>query len=263
MQKRPKPVIFGFFVPRAVHARCRLGPSGGQHCPHGTAAGFYVMFNIERVIKHTMATATAIAPAATAATTEQVDATATATEPAPKKWSKRSMEGIMVRNIKVDFDQSWALSKLVSHRMDQQRWAFNMAVKEKLDDPGTTKFDLNKMLTGWRHGKEWMEGGFLAQRAGLLLGLDAVQKFVISNGKKRSNKSLWKRLARRDREKEGIPDIDTAVNLPSNKWSNKKKTNGPTGTPCSRGKGSSGPSPCSGIPCTRATACCTFPVSAP
>ncbi len=222
MQKRPKPVIFGFFVPRAVHARCRLGPSGGRHCPHGTAAGFYVMFNIERVTKHTMATATAIAPAATAATTEQVDATATATEPAPKKWSKRSMEGIMVRNIKVDFDQSWALSKLVSHRMDQQRWAFNMAVKEELDDPGTTKFDLNKMLTGWRHGKEWMEGGFLAQRAGLLLGLDAVQKFVISNGKKRSNKSLWKRLARRDREKEGIPDIDTAVNLPSNKWSNKK-----------------------------------------
>ena len=128
----------------------------------------------------------------------------------------------MIRNIKVDFDQSAELSDLISCRMDQQRWAFNMAVREKLDDPRTTKFDLNKMLTGWRHGKEWMEGGFLAQRAGLLLGLDAVQKFVISNGKKRRNKSLWKYLARLDREKEGIPDIDTAVNLPSNKWSNKR-----------------------------------------
>ena len=222
MRKRPKPVIFGPSVRGAVPARCRLGPSGGRHCPHGTAAGFYVMFNIERVIKHTMATATAIAPAATAATTKQVDATATATEPAPKKWSKRSMEGIMVRNIKVGFDQSADMSRLVSRRMDQQRWAFNMAVKEKLNDPRTTKFDLNKMLTGWRHGKEWMKGGFYAQRAGLLLGLDAVRKFMASNGKKRSNRSLWKRLARRDREKEGIPDIDTAVNLPSNKWSNKR-----------------------------------------
>ena len=155
-----------------------------------------------------------------ATATEQADAAAT--EPAPKKWSRRPMEGIMIRNIKVDFDQSAELSDLISCRMDQQRWAFNMAVREKLDDPRTTKFDLNKMLTGWRHGKEWIEGGFLAQRAGLLLGLDAVQKFVISNGKKRRNKSLWKYLARLDREKEGIPDIDTAVNLPSNKWSNKR-----------------------------------------
>ena len=163
-----------------------------------------------------------MAEATVATATEQADATATATEPAPKKWSRRQRDGTVVRTIKVDFDQSWALSKLVSHRMDQQRWAFNMAVREKLKDPRTTKFDLNKMLTGWRHGKEWMKGGFLAQRAGLLLGLDAVKKFMESNGKKRSNKSLWKRLARRDREKKGMPDIDTAVNLPSNKWSNKR-----------------------------------------
>ena len=128
----------------------------------------------------------------------------------------------MIRNIKVDFDQSRALSKLVFHRMDQQRWAFNMAVREKLNDPRTTKFDLNNMLTKWRNGKKWMKGGFYAQRAGLLLGLDAVKKFMASNGKKRSNKSLWKRLARRDREKEGIPDIDTTHNLPSNRWSIKR-----------------------------------------
>ena len=159
---------------------------------------------------------------AAAVATEQADATAAATEPAPKKWSRRLMDGAMIRNIKVDFDQSAELSDLISRHMDQQRWAFNMAVREKLNDPRTTKFDLNKMLTGWRHGKGWMKGGFLAQRAGLLLGLDAVKKFMASNGKKRSNKPLWKYLARRDREKEGIPDIDTAVNLPSNKWSNKK-----------------------------------------
>ena len=148
----------------------------------------------------------------------------------------------MVRTINVDFDQSAEMSKLVSHRMDQQRWAFNMAVKEKLDDPRTTKFDLNKMLTGWRHGKEWTEGGFHAQRAGLLQGLDAVKKFMVSNGRKRRNKSVWKYLATRDREMEarkaaklarnggggvdGAPDEASGANagasLPSNKWSRKK-----------------------------------------
>ena len=128
----------------------------------------------------------------------------------------------MIRNIKVDFDQSRALSKLVSHRMDQQRWAFNMAVREKLNDPRVAEFDLNNMLTKWRNGKGWMKGGVLVQRAGLRQGLDAVEKFMISNGKKRNDKSLWKYLARRDREKEGVKDIDTAVNLPSNKWSIKR-----------------------------------------
>ena len=127
-----------------------------------------------------------------------------------------------MRTIKVDFDQSAELSKLVSHHIDQQRWAFNMAVREKLDDPRVTKFDLNKMLTGWRHGEEWMNGGVFVQRVGLKQGLDAVEKFMDSNGRKRRNKSLWKYLARRDREKDGIKDIDTAPNLPSNKWSNKR-----------------------------------------
>ena len=179
--------------------------------------------------------ATAIAPAATAATTEQVDATAAATEPAPKKWSRRPMEGIMIRTIKMDFDQSAETSDLISRHMDQQRWAFNMAVKEKLKDPRTTKFDLNKMLTKWRDANGWLVHDKKAraaghreacdtrvQRTGLRQGLDAVEKFMISNGRKRSNKSLWKYLARLDREKEGIKDIDTAPNLPSNKWSNKR-----------------------------------------
>ena len=70
----------------------------------------------------------------------------------------------MIRTIKVDFDQSGETSKLVSHRMDQQRWAFNMAVREKLDDPRVAEFDLNKMLTKWRHGKEWTKGGVFVQR---------------------------------------------------------------------------------------------------
>ena len=169
--------------------------------------------------------ATAIAPAATVATTEHADATATAASAAPpaqKKRSRSQSDGTMIRNIKVDFDQSAELSDLISRHMDQQRWAYNMAVREKLKDPRVAEFDLDKMLTKWRNGKGWMKGGVFAQRAGLLLGLDAVKKFMTSNGRKRSNKSLWKYLARRDREKEGIPDIDTTPNLPSNKWSAKR-----------------------------------------
>ncbi len=189
--------------------------------------------------------------AATVATaTEQADATATATGPAgatatptaasaapqePKKKSRRQREGTMVRTIKVDFDQSAEVSDLIARHTDQQRWAFNMAVREKLKDPRTTKFDLNKMLTKWRdangwlvHDKEALAAGrkeacnSRVQRAGLRQGLDAVEKFMASNGKKRSNKSLWKRLARLYREREGVKDIDTAPNLPSNRWSNKR-----------------------------------------
>ena len=101
----------------------------------------------------------------------------------------------------------------------------------------------------------------MVQRAGLLQGLDAVKKFMKSNGRKRRNKSLWKYLARLDREKDGVKDIDAAPNLPSNKWSNKRNRWRHRGTTCSRGRlfWSSDPSPCSGIPCTRATACCIFP----
>ena len=109
----------------------------------------------------------------------------------------------MIRTIKVDFDQSAELSDLISRHMDQQRWAYNMAVKEKLDDPRTTKFDLNNMLTKWRNSKPWLvhDKEALAagrkeacnsrvQRAGLRHGLDAVDKFMKSNGRKRANKSL-------------------------------------------------------------------------
>ncbi len=174
-----------------------------------------------------------MAEAVATTATEQADATAT--ELAPKKWSKRARKGFMVRNIKVDFNQSAELSDLISRHTDQQRWAFNMAVREKLKDLRTTKFDLNNMLTKWRDERPWLvhdEEALAAghreacdtrvQRTGLRQGLDAVEKFMASNGKKRANKSLWKYLARLDREKEGIPDIDTTPNLPSNKWSNKR-----------------------------------------
>ena len=110
-----------------------------------------------------------------------------------------------------------------------------MAIKEKLNDPRVTKYDLDGMLTKWRDEKTWLvhDKEVLAaghreacdtrvQRTGLRQGLDAVEKFMISNGRKRSNKSLWKYLARLYREREGVKDIDTAPNLPSNKWSNKR-----------------------------------------
>ena len=214
-----------FTVPAGAVKNDGRGSANCQHGLHDYSCVFIGTLYLHAVMRPVMAAATA--PAATVATTEQVDTTATAASAAPpaqKKRSRSQSDGTMIRNIKVDFDQSRALSKLVSHRMDQQRWAFNMAVREKLKDPRVTEFDLNNMLTGWRNGKGWMKGGFLAQRAGLLLGLDAVKKFMDSNGKKRSNKSLWKYLARRDREKNGIKDIDidTAPNLPSNKWSAKR-----------------------------------------
>ena len=158
----------------------------------------------------------------------------------------------MVRTIKVDFDQSGELSKLISRHMDQQRWAFNMAVREKLDDLRVTEFDLNKMLTKWRDANGWLVRDDDAraaglreacdsrvQRAGLRQGLDTVQKFMESNGTKRHNKIMWKNLARLDREMEakkaaklvrnggdgaydGANGGDTGESLPSNKWSNKK-----------------------------------------
>ncbi len=160
----------------------------------------------------------------------------------------------MVRTIKVDFDQSAELSDLISRRMDQQRWAFNMAVREKLNDPRTTKYDLNKMLTKWRNEKKWLvhDKDALAagrkeacnnrvQRTGLRQGLDAVEKFMISNGRKRRNKSVWKYLAKLYREREArkaakmsrnsgggdggaqneASGADAGASLPSNKWSRK------------------------------------------
>ena len=128
----------------------------------------------------------------------------------------------MIRTIKVGFSQSGEMSVLISRLIVQQRWAYNMAVREKLDDPRVTRFGLDGMLTKWRHGKEWMEGCVFVQRAGLRQGLDAVQKFMDSNAKKRSDKIMWKNMARRDGESEGIPDIDTAANLPPNKWSHRR-----------------------------------------
>ena len=253
MRKRTKPVLFGPSAMRAVPARRRLGPSGGRKragrrggndgCgsadgPHGRSGTamfpFILGWHLHAVIRPVMAEA----EAETAAATEQADATPTAASAAPpeqKKKSGRAREGTTVRTIKVNFDQSAELSDLISRHMDQQRWACNMAVREKLKDPRTTKFDLNNMLTKWRderawlvHDKEALAAGrkeacdTRVQRAGLRQGLDAVDKFMASNGKKRRNKSLWKHLARLYREREGIEDIDTAPNLPSNKWSIKR-----------------------------------------
>ncbi len=73
----------------------------------------------------------------------------------------------MIRTIKVDFDQSEALSELVSRHIVQQRWAYNRAVKKTLDDPTVTRLDLNNMLTKWRDNNKWLKGGIDIQRAGL------------------------------------------------------------------------------------------------
>ena len=99
--------------------------------------------------------------------TTAVAATAPATAPAPEAKPKPAMKGTMVRTIKVDFDQSEALSELVSRHIVQQRWAYNRAVKKTLDDPTVTRLDLNNMLTKWRDNNKWLKGGIDIQRAGL------------------------------------------------------------------------------------------------
>ena len=167
--------------------------------------------------------------------TTTVAATAPATAPAPEAKPKSAMKGTMVRTIKVDFGQSGDLSVLVSHLIVQQRWAYNMAVREALRSPDVTFYDLCGMLTKWRNANRWLvrddgaqaagirqAGNGRVQRAGLRQGLDAVQKFMESNAKKRSNKTMWKNLSRRDRENEGVKGIGTAANLPPNKWSGKR-----------------------------------------
>ena len=204
---------------------------------------FYAMWNIACVMKPTMAVATATEPAA---------ATATATAPTPEMRPNPARNGTMVRTIQVDFDQSGEMSVLISRLIVQQRWAYNMAVQETLKDPGVTFYDLCGMLTKWRDSNGWLvcdddaqAAGLRqacdsrVQRAGLRQGLDAVQKFMDSNAKKRSNKTMWKKWARHDREREakkaaklvrndgdgasnGANDGDTGANLQSNRWSNKR-----------------------------------------
>ncbi len=169
---------------------------------------------------------------------KSIDMVATAAAPEPEakmKSATAATPDTMIRTIKADFNQSGDLSVLISRHIDQQRGTYNMAVQEALRSPDVTFYDLCRMLTKWRDTKAWLvhDDDALAaglreacdsrvQRAGLRQGLDAVQKFMKSNGTKRANKALWKKLARYDREKEGIQDADTVANLPSNKWSNKK-----------------------------------------
>ena len=196
---------------------------------------------------------------------------ATVTAPAPKKGPRRARKGIMVRTIKVDFDQSGDLSKLISRHMDQQRWAYNMAVRKVLGDPRITKFDLDGMLTKWRNANTWLVRDDDAQavglrqacdsrvqRTGLRQVLDAVKRFMESNATKRYNKIMWKNLARHDREKEGIPDIGTAANLPPNKWSNKRNRWSHKGDLLRRKDGRQALCVFR-VPCPRAAACCIFP----
>ena len=79
--------------------------------------------------------------------TTAVAATAPATAPAPEAKPKPAMKGTMVRTIKTDFGQSGDLSVLVSRLIVQQRWAYNMAVREALRSPDVTFYDLCGMLT--------------------------------------------------------------------------------------------------------------------
>ena len=98
-----------------------------------------------------------------------------------------------------------------------------------------TFYDLCGMPTKWRNVNGWLvrddsvqvaglrqADDSRVQRAGLRQGLGAVIAFNKANDRKRSNRIMWKDLARKDRESDGIQDIDTAANLPPNKWSGKR-----------------------------------------
>ena len=185
----------------------------GLHTNDSVVAVFLCGFVIlHAVMKPIMATA--IAP--TAPVTVPVPV------PAPEAKPNPARRGTMIRTIKMDFDQSGDLSTLVSRLIVQQRWAYNMAVEKTLKDPVITGFDLYNKLTKWRSENRWLDGPVLVQRAGLAQGREAVLKFLESSATKKNNRIMWKNLSRKDREKEGLQDIDTTANLSQNKWSGKR-----------------------------------------
>ena len=186
---------------------------GSLHTNDGIIAALLCKRIILFVVMMSTAT-TATAPTVVSATTTVPEAKS---KPAPP-----TAPDTMIRTIKVDFDQSGALSEIISRHIVQQRWAYNMAVGETLKDPTITIFDLYNNLTKWRSENRWLDGPVLVQRAGLAQGREAVLKFLESNATKRANKIMWNDLARKYRESDGIQDIDTTANLSQNKWSGKR-----------------------------------------
>ena len=130
-----------------------------------------------------------------------------------------------------------------------------MAVEKTLKDPAITGFDLYNKLTKWRSGNRWLDGPVLVQRAGLVHGREAALKFLESNATKRNNRIMWKNLSRKDREKEGLLDIDTAAGLPSNKWSS-KRNRWSHESDLFRKRAGGRRCVCSESPCPKAAACC-------
>ncbi len=157
-------------------------------------------------------------------------ATALVTVPAPEAKAKPARKDTVIRTIKVDFGQSGALSELISRLIVQQRWAYNVAVEETLNDPTVSKFDLNNKLTAWRQKHDWLDGNVSVQRAGLAQGREAVLKFLESNTTKRARRIMWKDKSKKYREnktekndKRLREDGDGAgANLSLTPWSGRK-----------------------------------------
>ena len=157
-------------------------------------------------------------------------ATALVTVPAPEAKAKPARKDTVIRTIKVDFGQSGALSELISRLIVQQRWAYNVAVEETLNDPTVSKFDLNNKLTAWRQKHGWLDGNVSVQRAGLAQGREAVLKFLESNTTKRARRIMWKDKSKKYREnktekndKRFREDGDGAgANLSLTPWSGRK-----------------------------------------
>ena len=95
----------------------------------------------------------------------------------------------MIRSLRLDIRQSHDLAVTIYGHIDQQRFAYNVAVEATLRDPAMSFFRLCKMLTALRRGHEWLGAGDARiQRAGMALAVQAVRKFRESNDIKRGRR---------------------------------------------------------------------------
>ena len=95
----------------------------------------------------------------------------------------------MIRSLRLDILQSHDLAVKIYGYINQQRFAYNVAVEAMLEDPTRSNFDLYKMLTAMRREHEWLGAGDARiQRAGMKLAVQAVRGFRESNDIKRERR---------------------------------------------------------------------------
>ena len=95
----------------------------------------------------------------------------------------------MIRTLRLDILQSHDLAVKIYGHIDQQRFAYNVAVEATLRDPTMSFFKLCRTLTALRREHEWLGAGDARiQRAGMKMAVQAVRKFRESNDIKRERR---------------------------------------------------------------------------